>query len=1260
MENNKENWKEIHKEFEYESCQKLWKEYGFDYQQTKEWKEALGWNFTVDDFAFCAWLRDEKHLTTQEVQQQNNLENLKTEYQKLWTDIHKDFSEEYYSKYRKETHQQNWEECNLTYQDAKEWIPAGFEPKDGWEVREWKDQGFTSEQVKALVEENVCDLYYVKKWKNQGFTPEQIVKYLVRIGLNLREIDFANYLKQKNIQLTADNLFQLRKEFYPGYPNAQEYLNKKYPCTCSERNHLNELIHEKNCSRNDIWEINLCNLNLEGDLDLKGFPHHSKYVIEIHHTGNPRLGEIKNKPEHVKLIYQNPQEWLKNEYSNKTQVEKIDLNLNSGRSRELIIDGYSNLKWIQGHNVSNTSKITISNCPQLYSVIVYDSNNIRDKNIRELILHNLPNLKKLDCHYNKLTTLEMNNCDNLEGINCSGNQLTEIKLPSGEKLEELNLCYNNFNQDLSFLSHLVNLKKLDLNNNPLYGSLEPLQLMNKLRWLDISNTDIDSGLEYLPNSLKEFICSTNIKKDAKVKVIEEDFEHFKDIKKLKEFNGSARKWLNENCPENGECRTDRVKPGTGGRRRRRRWYTDKEKVEGPSWHINGKKRADITELGISYEEINKNEKDENKKTKLKGGLWLKGFTDLEKLNCSDHQLTDLDLSDCPNLIELDCSNNSFKDLNFLKTLKSPEKLEKLSIQNNPQLVAKNLDSLSNFTNLKELDINDCPFGGSLKPLQNLNKLEKLNISNTNLREGLEYLPESCQILYCDSDYQYKSEKIMKELDKSKCSEGEGDKKYYIPTKWKIDKANNTTASIIPLERLFVIRGNLKQFINKWNKPHENDWYEKSKNFLQEKLLRKSTKEVSNELTKLQSSGNPDELGKDRWIIYGTQAFGRGAAIAGTVLTFQDQGTLGGGILGAYPIAELLVSKLDERLKNKEIKWNEFLNDADTFSDNFNELLGITKGIKTNELGMVNKTFKVLEKKVKDFLNDYDENKEGEEGYEEIDLEELTNKEKRKKLAQDLNDKGSKLWEIVKAIKDLEGIVTKYRQGILDEKETPEINLQLHQITNEKQSINQAKETQDKATQTENLTSESWLAKAKNLLCCRKDKNEPSLRDSLSLNNSEKELEIKESLEYLENTQEKDSYTSVKMENTDLDEHFAEKDEIEQIQVIKEGTKQEPENQEQQEANPEQKNWQNQNFTTEQTQQWIEAGLTANEANFATWLRDIKSQDLENFANPQWIKEKIATGELNLNELRQAYEQESKEVKIDMQAQVIQPPKGVNN
>src|SRR2546421_5951390 len=97
------------------------------------------------------------------------------------------------------------------------------------------------------------------------------------------------------------------------------------------------------------------------------------------------------------------------------------------------------------------------------------------------------------------------------------------------KLEDLRISNNNFSeQDLSFLSHLENLKDLRLGNdkfakfdqgNRFKGSLKPLEKLARLKRLDINNTNIDSGLEYLPDSLSEFYCLANERKEAKVKAI---------------------------------------------------------------------------------------------------------------------------------------------------------------------------------------------------------------------------------------------------------------------------------------------------------------------------------------------------------------------------------------------------------------------------------------------------------------------------------------------------------------------------------------------------------------------------------------------------------------------------------------------------------------------------------------------------------------------------------------------------------------------
>ena len=289
------------------------------------------------------------------------------------------------------------------------------------------------------------------------------------------------------------------------------------------------------------------------------------------------------------------------------------------------------------------------------------------------------------------------------------------------------------------------------------------------------------------------------------------------------------------------------------------------------------------------------------------------------------------------------------------------------------------------------------------------------------------MPDSLERFYCNSD------SFTKELDKSNCSKDD----YYILSKFKEHRNNNLTSWAIPVERLFVIRSNLKQFINKWDK--------------------KNKKKLS-ELSKLQS---PEELDRSlltsRWTIYTTQFIGRGAAVAGSILTFQDYGAVGGGILGIYPITELIASKLEEGLKIKESKWKEFLNDADTLLDNYHELLAILTKFETVmfDRGGIKKAFSNLDKEVKVFLAEYDKaDAETGEKNEEIEIEELI--EKRKELIKDIskNPKAitkGKLWKIVDAIKELEGKVTDYRRGkLIDE----EVNL--IELVKEKQEVLETK------------------------------------------------------------------------------------------------------------------------------------------------------------------------------------------------------------
>lgn len=138
------------------------------------------------------------------------------------------------------------------------------------------------------------------------------------------------------------------------------------------------------------------------------------------------------------------------------------------------------------------------------------------------------------------------------------------------------------------------------------------------------------------------------------------------------------------------------------------------------------------------------------KKNLVGELALNDFTNLESLDCSHNQLTNLDLSACQQLKMLICYNNLLTSFDYAQL--NPEKLIWLDISSN-NLSLQELVALSQFVNLIGLHVgNSSPeninkgiynrFSGSLAPLRDLNKLYSLNISNTDLNNGIEYLPES--------------------------------------------------------------------------------------------------------------------------------------------------------------------------------------------------------------------------------------------------------------------------------------------------------------------------------------------------------------------------------------------------------------------------------------------------------------------------------------------------------------------------------------
>jgi len=123
-------------------------------------------------------------------------------------------------------------------------------------------------------------------------------------------------------------------------------------------------------------------------------------------------------------------------------------------------------------------------------------------------------ITRLDIYNENLNgSLNLDGFVNLEIIYCSDNQLTSLDFLSDlnpKKLTELDIRNNKFpKSDLTFLSGFINLERLFLSN--FIGSLEPLAELTKLKILDIGDSSINSGLEYLSESVESFFCSVNTK-----------------------------------------------------------------------------------------------------------------------------------------------------------------------------------------------------------------------------------------------------------------------------------------------------------------------------------------------------------------------------------------------------------------------------------------------------------------------------------------------------------------------------------------------------------------------------------------------------------------------------------------------------------------------------------------------------------------------------------------------------------------------------
>ena len=189
----------------------------------------------------------------------------------------------------------------------------------------------------------------------------------------------------------------------------------------------------------------------------------------------------------------NAQEWLNENYPHSQKESIKELNIEEKNLQgSLDLSDFVNLNYLNCYNNELTS-LNLSSCIKLEAI---------------------------ECHKNQLTNLDLSDCSSLTRLNCYDNKLTNLALPKdANSLKGLSSYNNNLHQDLTFLKGAVNLEGLCLRNNNFTGSLKHLRRMEKLWILDINDTDIDSGLEYLPESVKDFSCSAKERPEAKCQTI---------------------------------------------------------------------------------------------------------------------------------------------------------------------------------------------------------------------------------------------------------------------------------------------------------------------------------------------------------------------------------------------------------------------------------------------------------------------------------------------------------------------------------------------------------------------------------------------------------------------------------------------------------------------------------------------------------------------------------------------------------------------
>lgn len=375
--------------------------------------------------------------------------------------------------------------------------------------------------------------------------------------------------------------------------------------------------------------------------------------------------------------------------------------------------------------------------------------------LTKLILPPNNELKFLDCSNNQLTSLDLSNCSKLERLWCHDNKITELIISSSQQLTEL-ACYSN------------QLTKLALPTDNKIKSIYAFDNLLTTFDYDQLNQDTLTLLSIDNNNLAE----TDIKVFSRLVNLERlGISNFED----RVIQGIFNRWTNLLQGSQGFCELKKLKElnieNTELVIEPEQLPESLEKFHYSQREVPEEKVNSITERILDKAYLDKSIKELNiNSQKLKGHLDCKGYSNLERLNCAGNGLISLKVDDCEDLAELDCANNQIINLSLGKKKKLkkldcwgnklteldidsfisslPISLTELDLGCCSKLENKDLSIFSHLLNLEKLNLANTRIKGNCESLKNLSGLKLLDISQTNVAAGLEYLPESLTELRC--------------------------------------------------------------------------------------------------------------------------------------------------------------------------------------------------------------------------------------------------------------------------------------------------------------------------------------------------------------------------------------------------------------------------------------------------------------------------------------------------------------------------------